>query len=88
MRRAPIVTPAELTHGIPLFVDQLTEMLPGGRHAAIEQAVHDYGDLCQAITELASEQKAAIDTREFGILEYQARQCDRGRGDGKMAGIG
>jgi hypothetical protein len=102
-RRAPVVTPAELTHGIPLFLDQLTEMLPGGIHAAIdhrpraagdrsaaeqqmeesaaqhgkellrhdftiEQVVHDYGDLCQAITELATEQKSPIDTREFGVL--------------------
>ena len=105
-RRAPIVTPAELSHGVPLFLDQLTEMLPGGRYAevdhhpspvegrskaerrledsatahgrellrhdfTIEQVVHDYGDLCQAITELAAEQAAPIDNKEFGILNIK-----------------
>ena len=102
-RREPAVTPAELSHGIPLFLDQLTEMLPGGAHAevnhcplphgqrsaaeqrmedsaaahgkellrhdfSIEQVVHDYGDLCQAITELAAEQSAPLGPREFGVL--------------------
>lgn len=28
-RRAPRPTPAELEHGVPLFLDQLTQMLPG-----------------------------------------------------------
>jgi len=105
-RRAPVVTPRELTHGIPLFLDQLTEMLPGGAHSevdhhprpegkksvaeqkmedsaaahgkellrhdfTIEQVVHDYGDLCQAITELASERHAPIGTREFGVLNIK-----------------
>jgi hypothetical protein len=32
------------------------------------QVVHDYGDICQAITELAVEQKAPITTEEFHIL--------------------
>lgn len=104
-RRAPVVTPAELDHGIPLFLDQLTEMLPGGANSetrarpspahpstaemqiedgamkhgkellrhdfTIEQVVHDYGDLCQAITELASEQDKAISTQEFGVLNIR-----------------
>jgi signal transduction histidine kinase len=101
-RRAPRATPAELEHGIPLFLDQLTEMFPGGssyvaepsdpqgrptsaeaqigdtatlhgsellRHDfTIDQVVHDYGDLCQSITELAFEQHAAITVEEFGML--------------------
>ena len=105
VRRAPVVTPAELDHGIPLFLDQLTQMLPGGvnseamgaasllhpsmaeqqirdgaaRHGTellrhdftIEQMVHDYGDLCQAITELASEQDKVISTQEFGVLNIR-----------------
>ena len=101
-RLAPTVTPAELDHGIPLFLDQLTEMLPGGAHFerkkqafasaaeqkmedsaarhgqellrhdfTIEQVVHDYGDLCQAITELAAERRVAIDTEDFGILNIK-----------------
>jgi signal transduction histidine kinase len=101
-RRAPRATPGELEHGVPLFLDQLVQMLPamgddaetshagdrrmsiaedkleddatrhGGellRHDfTIDQVVHDYGDLCQSITELAFEQGAPITVREFGIL--------------------
>ena len=38
---------------------------------AIDQAVHAYGDLCQAITELAAEQDAPITVREFGTLNIR-----------------
>jgi signal transduction histidine kinase len=34
----------------------------------VEQVVHDYGDLCQAITDLAFEQKILIETDEFRTL--------------------
>ncbi len=101
MRRAPRATPRELSHGVPLFLDQLTEVfarstpqLPGGNSIAdglhvdlqiaqtaarhgrellkhdftIEQVVHDYGDLCQSITELAFERGAPITVTEFGSL--------------------
>ena len=34
----------------------------------VSQVVHDYGDICQAITELAVEQNAPITTEEFQIL--------------------
>ena len=34
----------------------------------VSQVVHDYGDICQAITELAVEQHAPITTEEFHIL--------------------
>jgi hypothetical protein len=98
-RRAPRATPEELEHGIPLFLAQLTGMLPreddgatrvqrfsavaeaqiddgAARHGkellrhdfTIEQVVHDYGDLCQAIMELATEQNASITVNEFRIL--------------------
>jgi hypothetical protein len=30
--------------------------------------VHDYGDICQAVTEVAVESKVAITTEEFHIL--------------------
>ena len=34
----------------------------------VSQVVHDYGDICQAITELAVEQNAPITTEEFHVL--------------------
>src|SRR5688572_5023538 len=34
----------------------------------VDQVVHDYGDLCQAITELALEQDARVTTGEFRTL--------------------
>ena len=34
----------------------------------VEQVVHDYGDLCQAITELALEKNAAVSVDEFHTL--------------------
>ena len=101
-RRAPVATPAELEHGIPIFLDQLTGMLAeDAQHApaagakpdefgpeadadatlhgrellrsefTIEQVVHDYGDLCQSITELAAELAVPITVREFGILNIR-----------------
>lgn len=42
------------------------EML--GLGYSVDQVVHDYGDVCQAATELAIEQKAAIGTDEFRTL--------------------
>ena len=100
MRRAPRATPRELSHGVPLFLDQLMDVFPhaarlaagseatdrlqadqdialtAARHGrellkhdfTIEQVVHDYGDLCQSITELAVERAAPITVQEFGNL--------------------
>ena len=43
-----------------------TELL---RHGfTVEQVVHDYGDLCQAVTELAVETRAPISNEEFKTL--------------------
>jgi len=107
-RPAPPPTELELRHGIPLFLDQLTEALrenavlrvhegvdgapaivalrkhggatdidrTAGAHGnelllkgyTVDQVVHDYGDLCQAVTELALEQNAPITTDEFRTL--------------------
>jgi signal transduction histidine kinase len=105
-RSAPRVTQAELTHGIPLFLDQLIKTLQveqtseplqsrrvsgpagGGRPVlsemgataalhgrellqqgfTVDQVVHDYGDLCQAITDLAFERNAPIEIDEFRTL--------------------
>ena len=115
-RSAPRVTPAELTHGIPLFLDQLIKTLeveqtsdpmqsrrvsgPAGggnpvltemgaaaalhgrellqQGFTVDQVVHDYGDLCQAITDLAFELKAPIETDEFRTLN---RCLDNGIAD-------
>ncbi|MGE5095414.1 MAG: sensor histidine kinase [Betaproteobacteria bacterium] len=37
-------------------------------HFTIDQVVHDYGDLCQAIMELAAEQGIVIEVAEFQVL--------------------
>ena len=34
----------------------------------VDQVVHDYGDLCQAITEMAFEEQSAIEVEEFQTL--------------------
>ena len=114
-RLAPKGTAAELTHGIPAFLDQLIKTLqveqtsdpmrsrevsgPAGggpavseigatatlhgrelslRGFTVEQVVHDYGDLCQAITELAFENDAPIAIDEFRTLN---RCLDNGIAD-------
>jgi signal transduction histidine kinase len=115
-RSAPRVTHAELTHGIPLFLDQLIKTLEveqtsdpmrsrkvsgpagGGRPVlsemgasaalhgrellqqgfTVDQVVHDYGDLCQAITDLAFERQAPIEIDEFRTLN---RCLDNGIAD-------
>lgn len=87
-RSAPRPTDAELNKGLPLFLEQLVEILSTNngsgpkvgagatRHGAdlsrtgftVAQVVHDYGDLCQTITELALEQKDPISTEDFKTL--------------------
>jgi signal transduction histidine kinase len=91
-RRSPRPSDVELSNGIPLFLDQLTDALrlakakgtanhaqiraSAGRHGhdllgtglTIAQVVHDYGDVCQAVTELAMQQGAAIAPDEFQTL--------------------
>lgn len=87
-RPVPAPTPTELQNGVPLFLDQLAEILRlhtissvGVRASAtlhgdalqrmgfnVGQVVHDYGDICQSITELALERKAPIATAEFRTL--------------------
>jgi signal transduction histidine kinase len=91
-RRVPLPTDYELSHGVPLFIDQLAETLkqeargPNAklpemttaavRHGrdlldqgfSVGQVVHDYGDICQAVTELALETNSPITTDEFHTL--------------------
>lgn len=88
----PAVSSAEIEHGVPLFLTQLSETLrletsvepfssdaigsTAMRHGAelaaagftVSQVVHDYGDICQAITELAVEEHAPITVEEFHTL--------------------
>jgi hypothetical protein len=87
-RPAPVPSEEELTEGIPLFLDQLIEILKSSRRHSTEldsaatkhgddlhrqgftvgQVVHDYGDVCQAVTELAFELDAHITVDEFRTL--------------------
>jgi len=99
-RSSPPVDPAELEHGVPHFLSQLSATLQTqgsdgtdgstrashdaqpaiGESAAahgrdllkfgfsIEQVVHDYGDVCQAITELAEEHGTNLSIAEFHTL--------------------
>ena len=87
-RTVPTPTSVEIAHGVPVFLDQLTDALRGGGAASADiartalqhghelllkgftasQVVHDYGDVCQAITELAVEVSAPIRTDEFRML--------------------
>jgi signal transduction histidine kinase len=87
-RTAPLPTEAVLEAGVPLFVDQLAEILRleisstleigdgAARHGGellrmgftVGQVVHDYGDICQSVTELALERVAPITTAEFRTL--------------------
>jgi signal transduction histidine kinase len=114
-RFAHEATKAALTHGIPLFLDQIIRTLqieqtaepmqsravsgPSGGGASvseiratamlhgrelldggytIDQVVHDYGDLCQAITDLAFERNWPIQVDEFRTLN---RCLDNGIAD-------
>jgi signal transduction histidine kinase len=87
-RSVPRATEAELTHGIPLFLDQLIEIMKRSKVTSdamnasatkhgnemlrlgfgVGQVVHDYGDVCQAVTELAFELDAQITVDEFHTL--------------------
>ena len=87
-RSIPSPTPAEIEHGVPLFLEQLIDALRLGESSSLEigksallhghdlrqqglsvsQVVHDYGDVCQAITELAVETNAPISSDDFRVL--------------------
>ena len=91
-RTSPKPSDAELTNGIPVFLDQLVVALrleksdnvvdhqemckSAARHGGdllrigltVAQVVRDYGDVCQAITDLAVEQEAPISPQQFRTL--------------------
>ncbi len=115
-RSTPRPTDEELTRGVPLFLEQLVEILQlatrgdepitasAAVHGAamlrmgfsIAQVVHDYGDICQAVTELAEEIDAPITIEEFhtlnrciddaiaGAVTEYARLRDSSQSDGEM----
>jgi signal transduction histidine kinase len=80
--------PANIDHGVPLFLDQLGGALRLGQPVSADigrsavhhghemlrqgftfsQVVHGYGDVCQAITELALELGVPIPTSDFRVL--------------------
>lgn len=86
-RSIPPPSEAEITHGVPLFLDQLVDALRSGRSTTdidrsagqhgldllaqgftVSQVVHDYGDVCQTITELAVETNSPISADDFRTL--------------------
>jgi signal transduction histidine kinase len=87
-RTIPPPSETEINHGVPLFLDQLVDLLrsggtgtgeidrSAGQHGhdlllkgfTVSQVVHDYGDVCQTITELAMETNAPIATDDFRTL--------------------
>ena len=54
---------SEISRGATKHGDELLR-----KGFTVDQVVHDYGDLCQAVTELAVEKKAPITVDEFRIL--------------------
>lgn len=106
LRPSRDATVEQLSHGVPMFLDQLTRTLEaedggdavgglrisgasGGDGSAlsemgvsatlhggellglgytVDQVVHDYGDLCQAITDLAVERDAPFSVDQFRTL--------------------
>jgi signal transduction histidine kinase len=87
-RSMPPPTQAEMTNGVPLFLDQMADALRLGALSSpeigrsailhghdlrqqgftVSQVVHDYGDVCQSITELAMEMRAPISADDFRLL--------------------
>ena len=86
-RSMPPPSDAEINHGVPLFLDQLVDMLrsggstvdidaSAGQHGhdlllkgfTVSQVVHDYGDVCQTVTDLALDANAPISTEDFRTL--------------------
>src|SRR4051812_20820520 len=54
----PEIAASALLHGHDLLRQGFT----------VSQVVHDYGDICQSVTELALERKASIATEDFRTL--------------------
>jgi hypothetical protein len=59
----PTPAPTEIGRGAAIHGAELLRL-----GYSVDQVVHDYGDVCQAVTELAVEQDAPIATDEFRTL--------------------
>jgi hypothetical protein len=59
----PDAYPAEISRAAALHGVELER-----RGYTVDQVVHDYGDICQAVTELAIEQNSSINSDDFRIL--------------------
>ena len=60
---APAPAPTEIGRAAALHGVELLRL-----GYTVDQVVHDYGDICQSVTDLAVEQKAVISTDEFRTL--------------------
>src|SRR5690348_8678751 len=58
LNSTPEIGKSALQHGHDLLLEGFT----------VSQVVHDYGDICQAITELAMELNAPVSTEDFRML--------------------
>ena len=87
-RTMPPPAEAAVDHGVPVFLDQLSEALRHGsisvpeigpsaarlgqdllqRGFSVSQVVHNYGDVCQAITDMAVELDVPIGANDFRTL--------------------
>lgn len=66
LRRELTATPFPPAEMKEAAVQRARDLLERG--FTVAQVVHDYGDICQAITEVAIEQKAPITNEEFHVL--------------------
>ena len=109
-RSMPPPSETEINHGVPLFLDQLVDMLrsggtstlaideSAGQHGhdlllkgfTVSQVVHDYGDVCQTVTDLALETNAPISTEDFRTLNRcldeaiaSASRCTRAKANNR-----
>jgi hypothetical protein len=60
---APAPAPSDIGRAAALHGAELLRL-----GYSVDQVVHDYGDVCQSVTDLAVEQKALISTDEFRTL--------------------
>ena len=77
-RSAPPASEAELQYGVPLVLEQLFEALVREKAAptahedavlyTVDEVVHEYADVCQAVTELAQETESPVTVDEFHTL--------------------
>ena len=69
---APAPVPTAIDQGAALHGAELSRL-----GYSVDQVVHDYGDVCQAVTELAVEHKAPISNDEFRTLKRQRASRSR-----------